>query len=755
MCTLLFSSASRMEERSMGDVQLRIMVYGPAGAGKSSFINSVESVLRGKIAHRAPVDANIHESFTTSYKAYKIQKGGQGKLPFVFNDIMGLEKDAERGVCVEDIKLAMKGHMKDGYKFNPRSSLSENNQDYNRDPSLNDRVHVLVCIIPGSIAGMQDDSVRKFEGRIPEIAILTKIDDTCPEVGKNIKNIEEVTGVLGFSPSCIFPVKNYHSELETNDDTDTLILSALRRMIECCQDLHGKQQSTSFSKRNKAEELQIVKEYQPFKEDVQLRFMLCGPSSFINSVESVLRGRISGRAAVYAMSGMSFTTSYKAYRFQKGGSGTHYPFVFIDIMGLEKDTRRGVCVEDIKLAMKGHVKDGYKFNPISTLSENNQHYNRDPSLNDRVHVLVCIIPGSIAGMQDDDSVKRLMEVRLAARDTGIPEIAILTKIDEACPEVGSDIRNVYKSKHLKKSCVFPVKNYQSEFETSDDTDTLILSALRRMIKCGEDFVNDLHGKLDPPTFSKSSASRMEERSLGSNVFPLNRTKELPFVKDYQPFKDKVQLRFMLYGPVGAGKSTFINSVDSVLQGRITGRAKTDAIGGKSFTTKYKAYKIQKGGPGTHYPFVFNDIMGLEKDASKGVRVEDIKLAMKGHVKDGYTFNPISALSENNQNYKKKPSLNDRVHVLVCIIPGSIAGMQDDSVKKLREVRLAAKDMDIPEIAILTKIDISCPEVGRDIRNVYKSKYLKKKRAVIKVGISFFLHCNIVTATSPWIITFIY
>ncbi|KAL3053912.1 hypothetical protein OYC64_006272 [Pagothenia borchgrevinki] len=279
----------------------------------------------------------------------------------------------------------------------------------------------------------------------------------------------------------------------------------------------GNSQWRSVPWGNNERELQIVKEYQPFKKDVQLRIMLYGPvgagkSSFINSVESVLRGTITHRAGVDGIVGKSFTQNYTTYKIEKGGPGTHYPFVFNDIMGLEKDASKGVCVEDIKLAMMGHVKDGYEFKPASALSANKQHYNKNPSLNDRVHVLVCVIPGNTAGLQDDNAtlqlptedVKKLRVVRLAARDMGIPEIAILTKIDEACPKVGKNIRNVYTSKHLKKkikevsgvlgfppSCIFPVKNYDSELNTSDDTDTLILSALRRMIESGEDFVNDL------------------------------------------------------------------------------------------------------------------------------------------------------------------------------------------------------------------------------------------------------------------------
>uniref|UniRef100_A0A3B4T739 G domain-containing protein n=1 Tax=Seriola dumerili TaxID=41447 RepID=A0A3B4T739_SERDU len=208
---------------------------------------------------------------------------------------------------------------------------------------------------------------------------------------------------------------------------------------------------------------------------------------------------------------------------------------------------------------------------------------------------------------------------------------------------------------------------------------------------------------------------------------VNNKANLDFVKSYQPRNKEVKhLRILLHGPVGAGKSSFINSVDSVLQGRVTARVMTDAISGTSFTRKYASYKIRKE-PMGHYSFIFNDIMGYEQHTNRGVHVEDVKMALRGHVKKHYEFIPGRPLKEGDLDYNSSPTLDDRVHVLVCAIPAaSVSIISDDVVKKMREVRLAASDAGIPQLVIITKVDEACDEVRKDIKNVYKSIYLKEQ-----------------------------
>uniref|UniRef100_A0A3B3VHC7 G domain-containing protein n=1 Tax=Poecilia latipinna TaxID=48699 RepID=A0A3B3VHC7_9TELE len=256
--------------------------------------------------------------------------------------------------------------------------------------------------------------------------------------------------------------------------------------------------------------LQYLKNFRPQNEEANhIRVLLYGPvgagkSSFINSVNNVLQGRMTNEAlASNTTSDQSFTKIYQTYQIKKGSKGNFYPFVFNDIMGLEDGDGRGVRTDDIKNALKGHVKDGYKFNPVSPLSDGDHGYTSSPSISDRVHVLVCIYSANAAQM-NQSVLQKMREIREAASELGIPQLAILSHVDEACGETERDLKNVYKSKHLKKkmgdfssslgipmNCILPVKNYSDEIQLNSDVTTLILSALRLMIDFGDDYADKL------------------------------------------------------------------------------------------------------------------------------------------------------------------------------------------------------------------------------------------------------------------------
>ncbi|XP_074513041.1 interferon-induced protein 44-like isoform X2 [Sebastes fasciatus] len=261
--------------------------------------------------------------------------------------------------------------------------------------------------------------------------------------------------------------------------------------------------------KDNQEDLDFVKSYQPRNKEVKhLRILLHGPvgagkSSFINSVESVLKGRVTVRALTDAISGSSFTQNYTTFKIHKDPE-SFYSFIFNDIMGFEQETDSGVPVEDVKLALRGHVKEGYKFVPGGPLMETDRDYKLSPTLDDRVHVLVSVIPAKIVSMMKNEDLEKMRDIRLSAREMGIPQLAILTQVDLAIPGVKNNIKTVYKNKQLEEkvnqfsvllglppNCIFLVKNYESEINTNDHINALILCALRQMINFGEDFLNNL------------------------------------------------------------------------------------------------------------------------------------------------------------------------------------------------------------------------------------------------------------------------
>ncbi|XP_031175078.2 interferon-induced protein 44-like [Sander lucioperca] len=252
-----------------------------------------------------------------------------------------------------------------------------------------------------------------------------------------------------------------------------------------------------------ARDLQYVKEYKPGNEDIKhVRILLYGPngagkSSFIKSVSSVIRGRVTTPALT---SDKSYSGTYETFKIreEEGNPESFCHFVFNDVMDLKDGD--GISSDDIKLTLKGHVKEGYQFKPSSPLSDDDPGYNPRPSADDQVHVLVCVLSANSAEIPDS-VLKKMADIREAASELGIPQMAIGTYIDLACPETENDLKNVYKSQNLKKKVkdfsaavgvpenyIFPVKNYSDETDINDDVDTLILNALRQMINLGDDFI---------------------------------------------------------------------------------------------------------------------------------------------------------------------------------------------------------------------------------------------------------------------------
>ncbi|KAI5086790.1 interferon-induced protein 44, partial [Silurus meridionalis] len=219
--------------------------------------------------------------------------------------------------------------------------------------------------------------------------------------------------------------------------------------------------------------------------------------------------------------------------------------------------------------------------------------------------------------------------------------------------------------------------------------------------------------------------------LNSEDFKKPLLKEL---KDFQPGTEVSEIKILLHGPIGAGKSSFVNSINTVLRGKNSASALADSSTGQSqsFTLKFKTHRLKKDGPGKFYPFVFTDIMGLEEEKSKGVQIKDIKKILKGHVKDGYSFllfqfNPLKPIEKGDLSYITNPSLKDKVHCLVSVLPGDrISFISDGVIQKMRDVREKARDLGIPQVVIMPMVDRTCPLVKENLSKIYTSKKIKEK-----------------------------
>ncbi|KAF7659691.1 hypothetical protein LDENG_00294790 [Lucifuga dentata] len=252
-----------------------------------------------------------------------------------------------------------------------------------------------------------------------------------------------------------------------------------------------------------------IRTYKPMFSSVsQARVLLIGPvgagkSSFFNSVNSVFRGYVTNQA-IAGCAKTSLTTKFRTYSVKVGREGKPLPVILCDTMGLEESTGAGLDMDDIISILKGHVPDGYQLNPTAPLDPETSGYLNSPGLKDKIHCVVYVIDANKVSIMPDKMEEKLGAIRKKVNLMGIPQLVLLTKVDEACPLVSKDVKNIYRSSYIKEimqevsarlsmslSCVVPVKNYSEELELDLNCDILLLSAVIQMLRFVDSYFDDV------------------------------------------------------------------------------------------------------------------------------------------------------------------------------------------------------------------------------------------------------------------------
>ncbi|KAM4575500.1 interferon-induced protein 44-like [Fundulus diaphanus] len=204
--------------------------------------------------------------------------------------------------------------------------------------------------------------------------------------------------------------------------------------------------------------------------------------------------------------------------------------------------------------------------------------------------------------------------------------------------------------------------------------------------------------------------------LSNGMFLCRKRKELmESIKNYKPPDSSVsQARVLLIGQVGAGKSSFFNSINSVFRGHVT----SQAISGSSptsLTTQFRTYSVRDGRGGKPLPITLCDTMGLEDSKGAGLDVDDISSILKGHVPDFYQFNPAAPLHAEVQGYRKSPGVKDKIHCVAYVIDACKVSIMPTKLEEKLE-------------AIRRKVNL----LGQDY--IYKSGYIQDIGVSNKVGV---------------------
>ncbi|XP_029004118.1 interferon-induced protein 44-like [Betta splendens] len=348
---------------------------------------------------------------------------------------------------------------------------------------------------------------RLIKYPVSECANAVRMDSgSGPCFGEALVLIHENKRVV-----CSNPGSNYTFNAAEMHGNDLRMNECEVYQVEACPEFEKPWRPVIWEKRT--EMIENISVYGPIDKSVsQVRVLLIGPvgggkSSFFNSVNSVFRGHVSCQAMA-GFSSTSLTTQFRTYSLKAGRDGNYLPIVLCDTMGLEESTDAGLHVDDVISILKGHVPDNYQFNPSAPLHSEASSYRKSPALKDRIHCVAYVIDATKISLMPKKLEEKLESIHRKVNLMAIPQLVLMTKVDEVCPFVAQDIRNIYKSGYIKQvmqetsarlgvplSCVVPVKNYSEDLELNPDCDILLLSAVMQMLRFADSYFDELSDPL--------------------------------------------------------------------------------------------------------------------------------------------------------------------------------------------------------------------------------------------------------------------
>ncbi|XP_061186906.1 uncharacterized protein LOC133195036 [Saccostrea echinata] len=197
------------------------------------------------------------------------------------------------------------------------------------------------------------------------------------------------------------------------------------------------------------------------------------------------------------------------------------------------------------------------------------------------------------------------------------------------------------------------------------------------------------------------------------------------VSNYKPLDDSglSEVNILLVGQIGAGKSSFFNTVNSIFRGEVTARA-CAGNSQHSLTTVFRKYRIRNPETGGYLNFRLCDTRGIEEDMC--IKHQDMASLLDGHLPDQHKFNPAAHATEKDPGFKIKPTFKDKIHCVAFVMDSSsIDVLQGSTSQKLAEFHSLMIERGIPQTVYLTKLDKICPLVDDDVRRIFNSEACKQ------------------------------